>query len=225
MKHHLPFSSRRRPPWWPENEEWPPTREAWKRVRPNRFFRRMGCLFTILAFLAFIGFITLAGFLLGPFIEFHAGPPPMRRPDFFLPIGFAGSLILIAAVYWGVRSLRRMSMPLDDLLNASNRVAEGDYSVRVEEKGPPEMRSLTEAFNSMTEKLELNDRQRRNMLADISHELRSPITIMQGNLEGMIDGIYSADAGRLESLYNETQILARLVDDLRTLALAESGSL
>ena len=77
----------------------------------------------------------------------------------------------------------------------------------------------------MAQKLELNDKQRRNMLADISHELRSPITIMQGNLEGMIDGVYAADTERLKSLYDETQILSRLVDDLRTLALAESGSL
>jgi len=121
--------------------------------------------------------------------------------------------------------LRRMSMPLDELLDASNRVAEGDYSTRVEERGTPEVRSLMAAFNSMAEKLELDDRQRRNMLADISHELRSPITIMQGNLEGMIDGVYAADPERMKSLYDETKILSRLVDDLRTLALAESGSL
>lgn len=116
-------------------------------------------------------------------------------------------------------------MPLDELLDASARVADGDFSVRVEEKGPFEVRALLREFNAMAEKLELNDKQRRNMLADISHELRSPITIMQGNLEGMIDGVYSADAERLKSLYDETQILLRLVDDLRTLALAESGSL
>lgn len=225
MNHHPPFSPRRRPPWWPENEEWPPTREAWKRVRPNRFFRRLGCFFLAFAFLAFIGFFSLAGFLLSPFIEFHAGPPLIGRAEFILPIGLAGILIIIASVYWGVRSLRRMSVPLDDLLNASNRVAAGDYSVRVEEKGPPEMRLMTEAFNSMSEKLEANDRQRRSMLADISHELRSPITIMQGNLEGMIDGVYSPDADRLKSLYDETLILSRLVDDLRTLSLAEAGSL
>ena len=149
----------------------------------------------------------------------------MHRSDFLFPFGFFGFIILLGAIFWGARSLRRMSVPLDDLLNASNRVAEGDYSARVEEKGPPEVRSLTEAFNSMTEKLEVNDKQRRNMLADISHELRSPITIMQGNLEGMIDGVYSADVERLKSLYDETQILSRLVDDLRTLALAESGAL
>ena len=151
--------------------------------------------------------------------------PQMHRPDFILPFGFFGFLILIGAIFFGVRNLRRMSVPLDELLEASSRVADGDFTVRVGERGPFEVRALLREFNSMAEKLELNDKQRRNMLADISHELRSPITIMQGNLEGMIDGVYSADTERLKSLYDETQILSRLVDDLRTLALAESGSL
>jgi signal transduction histidine kinase len=63
------------------------------------------------------------------------------------------------------------------------------------------------------------------MLADISHELRTPITVIQGNVEGMLDGVYPADEARLKSIIEETQILSRLVDDLRTLALAESGAL
>ncbi len=168
--------------------------------------------------------MALLRFFLDPFVDFH-GVPPLDRPDFILPFGFAGLLILIGAVFFGVRNLRRMSMPLDELLEASSRVADGDFAVRVEERGPFEVRALLREFNAMAEKLELNDKQRRNMLADISHELRSPITIMQGNLEGMIDGVYPIDAERLNSLYDETQILARLVDDLRTLALAESGSL
>ncbi len=219
MKHHPPF--RQRPPWWPENEEWPPKR--WQ-MRRGPFFRRMGCFFVLFSFFACIGVMALLRFFLDPFVDFH-GVPPLDRPDFILPFGFAGFLILIAAVFFGVRNLRRMSMPLDELLEASNRVADGDFTVRVEERGPFEVRALLREFNSMAEKLELNDKQRRNMLADISHELRSPITIMQGNLEGMIDGIYSPDNERLKSLYDETQILSRLVDDLRTLALAESGSL
>lgn len=219
MKHHPPF--RHRPPWWPENEEWPPKR--WQ-MRRGPFFRRMGCFFILFSFFACIGVMALLRFLLDPFVEFH-GVPPLDRPDFILPFGFAGFLILIATVFFSVRNLRRMSMPLDELLEASSRVADGDFSVRVEERGPFEVRALLREFNSMAEKLELNDKQRRNMLADISHELRSPITIMQGNLEGMIDGVYSADVERLKSLYDETQVLSRLVDDLRTLALAESGSL
>lgn len=221
MKHHPPF--RQRPSWWPENEEWPPKR--WQYMRGKPFFRRMGCLFFGFSIFAFIGFLGMLRFILAPFVEFH-GPPPFDRPGGFdFPLGLIGFFIILAAIFWGARSLRRMSVPLDELLEASNRVADGDFSVRVEERGPFEVRALLREFNSMAEKLELNDKQRRNMLADISHELRSPITIMQGNLEGMIDGVYSADAERLKSLYDETQILSRLVDDLRTLALAESGSL
>ncbi|MGZ6317039.1 MAG: sensor histidine kinase, partial [Anaerolineales bacterium] len=86
-------------------------------------------------------------------------------------------------------------------------------------------RSLASAFNSMAERLQAHDRQRRSMLADVSHELRTPLTIIQGNLEGMLDGLYPADETRLRSILEETQILSRLTDDLRTLALAETGSL
>lgn len=77
----------------------------------------------------------------------------------------------------------------------------------------------------MAERLQVNDQQRRNMLADVSHELRTPITVIQGNVEGILDGLYPADEARLKSIVEETQILSRLVDDLRTMALAESGSL
>jgi signal transduction histidine kinase len=77
----------------------------------------------------------------------------------------------------------------------------------------------------MTERLQIHDQQRRNMLADVSHELRTPITVIQGNVEGILDGLYPADEPRLRSILEETQVLSRLVDDLRTLALAESGAL
>jgi two-component system OmpR family sensor kinase len=225
MNPHPHFSDRPRPPWWPENEEWPPTREAWRRVRrQNPFFRRMGCFFFGFAFLAFVGLLGVLRFLLAPFIDFQ-GAPPFDRPDAIFPFGLLGFLLLVFAVGWGARGLRRMSMPLDDLLNASNRVAEGDYSARVEEKGPPEIYSLMRSFNSMAERLQISDQQRRSMLADISHELRTPITVIQGNVEGILDGLYPADEARLKSIIEETQILSRLVDDLRTLALAESGAL
>jgi two-component system OmpR family sensor kinase len=95
----------------------------------------------------------------------------------------------------------------------------------VDVKGTPEIRSLLHGFNSMAERLQLTDQQRRNMLADVSHELRTPITVIQGNVEGILDGLYPADEARLKSVLEETQILSRLVDDLRTLALAESGAL
>lgn len=225
MKHYSRFSSSERPPWWPENEEWPPTREAWRRVgRRNPFFRRMGCFFFGFAFLAFVGLLGILRLILSPFMG-PQGSPPFDRPDVIFPLGFLGFMLLVFMVGWGARSLRRMSVPLDNLLEASDKVAAGDFSARVEEKGPPEVRALTRGFNSMAERLQANDQQRRNMLADVSHELRTPITVIQGNVEGILDGLYPADEPHLKSILEETQMLSRLVDDLRTLALAESGGL
>ena len=193
-------------------------------MRGTPFFRRMGCFFLIFNFFAFIGFLALLRFVLAPFIEFH-GVPSLDRPDFIFPLGIAGFFLIIAAVFWGVRNLRRMSNPLDELADASRKVAEGDFSARVNIMGPPEVRTLLHGFNSMAERLQTDDQRRRTMLADVSHELRTPITVIQGNVEGILDGLYPADEARLMSIMEETQILSRLVDDLRTLALAESGSL
>jgi len=216
------YARRQRPPWWPENEEWPPTREAWRRVgRRNPFFRRMGCLFFAFFFLAFMGLLATLRLI---FTAVH-GSSPFDRPDLTLPFGFLGFVLLLMVVGWGIRSVQRVSAPLDSLVEASGRVADGDFTARVEEKGPPEVRSLTRGFNSMAERLQANDEQRRNMLADVSHELRTPITVIQGNVEGILDGLYPADEARLKSIIEETQILSRLVDDLRTLSLAESGAL
>jgi len=193
-------------------------------MRGKPFFRRMGCFFFGFAFLAFMGLLGVLRFILASFIDFPDARP-FNQPSYIYPLGFLGFVLLVFTVGWGARSLRRMFTPLDDLFHASERLASGDYSVRVEEKGPPEVYSLMRNFNSMAERLQINDQQRRNMLADVSHELRTPITVIQGNVEGILDGLYPADEARLKSIIEETQILSRLVDDLRTLALAESGAL
>jgi len=222
MKHRPHFHSRQRPPWWPENEEWPPKR--WRHMRGNSFFRRMGCFFVLFNIFAFIGFLALLRFVFSSFIEIR-GVPLFDRLDIILPIGIAGFFILLFTMFIAARSLRRMSRPLDELIDASDEVADGDFSVRVDVKGPPEVRKLLHGFNSMAERLQVNDQQRRNMLADISHELRTPLTVIQGNVEGMLDGMYSANEARLQSVLEETQVLSRLIEDLRILSLAESGAL
>ena len=222
MRHRNRFAHRERPPWWPENEEWPPSREAWQRIgRRNPFFRRMGCVFFAFAFLAFTGLLAVLRLI---FTVFH-GSPALNRPDMLIPFGFLAFVLMLIAISWGVRSVRRWSAPLDNLVEASSKVADGDFSARVEERGPSEVRALTRGFNAMAQRLQTHDQQRRAMLADVSHELRTPITVIQGNVEGILDGLYPADEARLRSIMEETQILSRLVDDLRTLALAESGSL
>ena len=184
----------------------------------------MGCFFFGILFLAFVGLLGILRFLLAPFLNVE-GAPIFENPQSIIPFACLGSILFVLAVGWGVRGIRRWSRPLDELVDASSQVAEGNYSVRVEEKGSPEINSLVRGFNSMAERLQVSDRQRRNMLADISHELRTPITVIQGNVEGILDGLYPADEARLKSIIEETQVLSRLVDDLRTMALAESGAL
>jgi len=235
MKHQSDFPNRRirreqylkehRPPWWPENEEWPPQRRhPWRfGGRHNPFFRRLGCIFAIFQFFGFLFFTAILGLILSSLGIIRVSVPQFQ---WFLPLTILFLVFVITIAALAARNLRRVSRPLDELAEASSKVAEGDFSVRVnDESGPNEVRTLLRGFNSMAERLQTNDQQRRAMLADVSHELRTPITVIQGNVEGMLDGMYPADEARLKSIIEETQILSRLVDDLRTLSVAESGSL
>lgn len=140
---------------------------------------------------------------------------------FLVVVVFSLAMLILLAGF----SLRRVSRPIDSLLEATERLSAGDYAVRLDDNGPHEMRSVAQAFNQMASRLQSLESRRRNLLADVTHELRTPLTIIQGNLEGMLDGVYAPDEATLRALLDETQLLARLIDDLRTLALAESGAL
>jgi two-component system sensor histidine kinase BaeS len=122
-------------------------------------------------------------------------------------------------------SARRVSIPVDDLLQAADRLAEGDYDVRVAERGPRELREAARALNTLAERLAATEQRRRALLADVSHELRTPLTVVRGGLEGMLDGLRPRDDAHLAALRDETLLLDRLIDDLRTVALAEAGAL
>jgi two-component system sensor histidine kinase BaeS len=143
----------------------------------------------------------------------------------FVPIfPILGLGLLVAFVVMG-RAFRRAAGPVGDVMEAADRVAAGDYTARVEERGPGEMRRLARAFNAMTERLRVNEEQRRNLLADVAHELRTPLSVIQGSTEAMIDGVYPSDRAHLEPLVEETKVMARLLDDLQTLSTAEAGAL
>jgi signal transduction histidine kinase len=134
-------------------------------------------------------------------------------------------LVAFVAAVMAVRTMWKAGSPLGSLVEAADRVGDGDFSVQVREGGPPFLRSVTRAFNLMTRRLRDQDDARRQLVADIAHELRTPLTVMQGRVEGLIDGVYAPDPARLRELLEETRVLARLVEDLRTIAAADSGAL
>jgi signal transduction histidine kinase len=214
---HRPFKHYR-PPWWPEEEPWPPQR----RMRHYPFFRRIGCMFALFNIVAWGVFLSIGVSMarrLG-WITFGGQPMAVDIPAVLGMI--MAAVMTIAFVGWG---LLRVFLPLDDLVEAADRVAQGDYSVRVRERGPRAVGSLARAFNNMASRLDSTQADRRNLLADVTHEMRTPLTVLQGNLEGMLDGLYPADEAHLRLVLDETAVLSRSIDDLRTLALAEAGAL
>jgi two-component system sensor histidine kinase BaeS len=202
----------RRPPWWPESEPFPPP-GGWG--GPRRFPRRVGFVFALFLGLAFLVVGLLLRLLWGGFGE----GPPRGAPVPLLV------LALLLAVFLAGRAVRRMAAPIGDVMEAAGRVAGGDYRARVEARGPGEVRRLARSFNQMAERLEANEAQRRNLLADVTHELRTPLSVIRGNVEGMLDGLYPADEAHLGPVLEETAVMARLLDDLQTLSTAEAGVL
>jgi signal transduction histidine kinase len=140
----------------------------------------------------------------------------------------AGLVVLLALLLVArgvVRGVRGSAEPIADLMAAASRVETGDYGARVREDGPRDLRRLARAFNAMSARLERDEAERRQLLADVSHELRTPLSVIQGNVEGILDGLYPPDRAHLEPILEETQLLERLVEDLRTLSLSETGAL
>jgi signal transduction histidine kinase len=138
--------------------------------------------------------------------------------------GIALFLVVVVLVI-SAGSLRRLARPVGDVIDAVGRVADGDLSTRVTVRGSRAGRALARAFNAMASRLEAGEEVRRRLLADVSHELRTPLSVVQGNLEALVDGVHPADEAHLVAILEETKVLSRLVEDLRTLSLAESGAL
>lgn len=210
---HFP---RHRPTWWPENENWPPQH----RPRP---FRSIGCVFFMFFVLIMLGALSLVALALRALgwdeISLPWQPGAFPWLVVIVPLFFLGLFIGAGFI------MRRISKPLDDLLEAAENFAKGIPVPPVRESGPDELRALTRSFNTMMSRLQVEDNRRRSLLADVSHELRTPLTILRGEIEGMQDGLYTPDEARLNSLLDEIKLLDRLVDDLRILSLAESGTL
>ncbi len=145
---------------------------------------------------------------------------------YLLPIFWASVILAVFAVLLGLLLTRRVVSPLADVIASAEEIAGGNLQTRIKKsRGPDVLRDLSNSFNKMADSLEQNDRERREMLTDIAHELRTPLTVIRGRLEGIMDGIYPADARHVGPALEETYLLERLVEDLRLLTLAESHQL
>jgi two-component system sensor histidine kinase BaeS len=133
----------------------------------------------------------------------------------------AGGVGLVAALLLAYSLLR----PIQRLTRASARLSEGDLSQRVSVTGNDELAQLGRSFNKMAASLQDAQASRRAMTADIAHELRTPLAVQRAQLEALQDGIYPLTAENLNPLLEQNSLLSRLVDDLRTLALADAGEL
>jgi signal transduction histidine kinase len=134
-------------------------------------------------------------------------------------------ILFVLVIFTVVNLYTRFGKPLQELFAAINDVEAGNLSARVTENNTDMFSELFKRFNKMVGELERAEQVRRNLTADIAHELRTPLHIIQGNLEGILDGIYEPTPEHINVTLDETHLLTRLVNDLQTLSLAETGQL
>jgi len=143
---------------------------------------------------------------------------------FPLPL-FVGAFLLFVLLAAAVQALRGVAVPVDEIIDAARRIESGDYSARIQEGGPRQLRSVARAFNSMSARLKTTDERRRDFLADVVHELRTPLSVIRAEAEAIQDGVHPADEEHLAPIIDATRSLEVLVEDLRALALTDTGSL
>jgi two-component system OmpR family sensor kinase/two-component system sensor histidine kinase BaeS len=141
------------------------------------------------------------------------------------PVGIISFVLAMFLVVVSILLVRRFVDPLADVIYAARAVASGKLNTRIPTEGPQDLRSLSESFNEMAASLERNDRERRDLLADIAHELRTPLSVIRGRLEGIVDGIYPENGPQVSMALEQAYLMQRLVDDLRLLTLVETRQL
>jgi len=129
------------------------------------------------------------------------------------------------SVLAGIIASRRITRPILELVDASGDIAGGNLSRRVRSSGSDEIGRLSESFNSMAHHLEAQEKLRRTLLSNAAHELRTPLAIISGELEGMLDGVLPTDRSALQSLHDEARRLTVILDGVDELSLAEAGAL
>ncbi len=146
---------------------------------------------------------------------------------FFTIIGLMLLAPFVIAIVVGsiAAAARRTWWPVRDLIRAAGSLADGDYSARVRPARSRSVQPVVDSFNDMARRLETADEQRRRLLADLGHELRTPLTVIRGEIEAIRDGLHDPTDDNLSLLISEVEVMERLLEDLRTLSMLESGSL
>jgi signal transduction histidine kinase len=140
-------------------------------------------------------------------------------------LAIAALVVLAFVILRSGRRFQRMAVNLGEIVEAAGRIENGEYGVQVAERGPRELRSLARAFNAMSTRLATADRNRRAFVADLTHELRTPLAIIRGQAEAIGDGVYPGDQAHVTPMLDAAASLETLVDALATMTLADVGSL
>ena len=140
-------------------------------------------------------------------------------------IWITGIVTALVAALLGVLFAKRLTAPLHELAVAAKTIAQGDLTHRVEVNTKDEIGQLAASFNKMAMSIERNNQLRHRLLGDIVHELKTPLTVVRGNIEAMLDGVIEPSQKKLAAIHTETLLLSRLLNDLRDLALAEERQL
>lgn len=132
---------------------------------------------------------------------------------------------LAGAVVLSMLLARQITGPISALRRGVQGIAAGDFAGRVQIKSKDEVGDLAASFNTMAEALERNELVRRHMVADIAHELKTPLTVIEGTANALLDGVFPQTSENILIIRDQSRSLAKLVNDLRELSLAESGRL
>lgn len=174
--------------------------------------------------------IVLDGTVIGRILYPRGPAPPNQAQQAYAArintaLGLAAITGVLAALAVGILLARGILQPVRRLTVAARQVAAGQVAQTVEARGNDELAELAMAFNTMSHGLARYEQARRQMAADIAHELRTPLTTISGYVEAIRDGELTPTYERLDSIYRQSNRLARLIEDLRVLSLAEVGAL
>lgn len=199
----------------------------------NRLWVRLSLAFAVVLILAFVA-IAVAVRVTNAVVTDAGIPPPPAVKAYFEQLrseqawpGITTPMVVVGlvAIGAGIWMSRRVTAPLAELEKAAGVVGRQDFSHRLALQGTEELVAVATAFNGMAAQLEQAETLRSNLLADVAHELRHPIHVLQGSLQAILDDVYPCNKQEIARLFDQTHHLTVLVNDLHILAQAEAHKL